>query len=302
MKGIDVSNHNGVINWNLVKDQAECVYIKATEGTTYKDPLLSCHYNGAKAVGLKTGFYHFLVGSSEPETQAENFYNNIKDKENNLLPCLDLEHSNNEPKNYMDYALRFINKFKALSNMNICIYACPSFINEYLDNRLSNFPLWVAHYGVNTPTGNNIWGNSYAGHQYSETGKIQGVNGNVDMNNFNDSILAGNQVNTNNNYSDNVFGKVAELQRICNSLLHTCLVIDNIYGNCTDSAVKRLPLAGLLYHTPDLTRWIQLRLGLKVDGIFGNETDKAVRNWQATHRLKVDGIAGYNTIKSLALA
>ena len=81
MKGIDVSNHNGYINWNLVKNNGiNVVYIKATEGTTYIDPFLNSHYNGANSAGLTIGFYHFLTGLSAPETQAENFYNNIKDK------------------------------------------------------------------------------------------------------------------------------------------------------------------------------------------------------------------------------
>ena len=92
MKGIDVSNHNGNIDFKAVKsDGIDLVYIKATEGTTYIDAYLSANYNGALNAGLKIGFYHFLVGTSAPETQAENFYNNIKDKQNDLKPCLDVE-------------------------------------------------------------------------------------------------------------------------------------------------------------------------------------------------------------------
>lgn len=48
----------------------------------------------------------------------------------------------------MDYALKFIDKFKDLSEMNICIYAYLSFIEEKLDKRLFQYPLWCAHYGV----------------------------------------------------------------------------------------------------------------------------------------------------------
>lgn len=298
MKGIDVSSHNGDINWSSVKASGiEVVYVKATEGTTYQDPYLNNHYNGAKSVGLTTGFYHFLVGSSSPETQAENFYNNIKGKENNLLPCLDIEHSNNEPSNFMDYALRFIQKFKELSGMNICIYSGPYFINEYLDKRLQCYPLWVAHYGVSTPMANNVWGSSYAGHQYTETGSCGGINGNVDMNNFNEGIFLDNAVVVNNaTTQQTIGGKIAELQAICG------VAVDNIWGPITDNAVRNLPLAGLPYKTPELTIWIQLRLGLVPDGIFGTCTEQAVREWQANHGLIVDGIAGYNTIKSLALA
>ena len=86
MKGIDVSNNNGNINFNLVKiDGVDIVYIKATEGTTFKDNYLDTNYSNAHYAGLKTGFYHFLVGISEPESQAVSFYNAIKEKASNAI-------------------------------------------------------------------------------------------------------------------------------------------------------------------------------------------------------------------------
>ena len=131
MKGIDVSNHNGRIDWNKLKNSdVKVVYIKASEGTTYQDPYLNQHYQGAKSIGLPTGFYHYLKGTSAPESQAQNFWSLIKDKENNLIPCLDIEENG---FTVMDYALRFISKFKELSNLPILIYTGPYFANDNLD-------------------------------------------------------------------------------------------------------------------------------------------------------------------------
>jgi len=187
MKGIDISNHNGAIDFNAVKGEGvELVYIKATEGTTYTDINLSDNYNGVINAKLKTGFYHFLVGTSVPETQAENFYNNIKDKQNDLKPCLDVEKNNFD---VMDYTLRFINKFEALSDLPLCIYTGGYFANDNLDSRLAKYSLWIAHYGVEIPMKTNIWGESYVGHQYTDKGSIKGISGNVDLNNFFDEIL-----------------------------------------------------------------------------------------------------------------
>ena len=90
--------------------------------------------------------------------------------------------------------------------------------------------------------------------------------------------------------------KIAELQRICG------VNDDGIWGPVTDNAVRNLPLAGLPYKTPELTKWIQARVGCNVDGVFGPVTADAVKGWQSSHGLVVDGLAGYNTIKSLALA
>lgn len=304
MKGIDVSNHNGEINWSLVKNcDVKAVYIKATEGTTYVDPYLLNHYYGAKGENLLTGFYHFLVGSSSPETQAENFYNNIKDKENNLLPCLDLEHSSNEPNDFMDYALRFIQNFKALSNMNICIYACPSFINENLDKRLSKYPLWCAHYGVDKPGFNKVWGSSYAGHQYTENGMLSGINGNVDMNNFNEEILySGIKSRQASQVSESVSSEniYITLQMELNKQGFKDkngdeLAVDGIPGELTLSACPVVKKGA----EGEITRWIQLRIGADPDGIFGVKTENAVKYFQRRRGLQADGVVGQNTWRAL---
>lgn len=191
MKGIDISNHNGNINFNKVKvDGVEAVYIKATEGTTYKDSYLDTNYSNAHYAGLKTGFYHFLVGTSASESQATNFYNAIKDKTSDLIPMLDIE-SNFD--GLMDYALRFIAKFKEISNLPIGVYTYSGFMGN-LDNRLAPYPLWEANYNNsswNLPC-NSIW-STKVGHQYTEKGSVGGINTNCDMNEFNEGILIENK-------------------------------------------------------------------------------------------------------------
>lgn len=299
MKGIDVSNHNGRIDWNKLKNSdVKVVYIKASEGTTYQDPYLNEHYQGAKAIGLPTGFYHYLKGTSAPESQAQNFWSLIKDKENNLIPCLDIEENGFD---VMDYALRFISKFKELSNLPILIYTGPYFANYNLDNRLASYPCWIAHYGVSSPMATKIWGTNYVGHQYTEKGRVPGLNGNVDLNNFTEGIFIDNST-VQAPKTTQATGKVAELQGLCNSILGTNLKIDNLWGPKTNDAVKRLPLCGLPYIQRELTTWVQLRLGVVPDGIFGIRTESAVKDWQRKNALKVDGIVGYNTYKSLATA
>ncbi|MBC2436511.1 glycoside hydrolase [Clostridium saccharobutylicum] len=186
-KGIDISHYNGDINFTKVKSAGiQCVYIKATEGTTYVDNYLETYYNGAKSAGLKTGFYHFLVGTSAPETQAQNFYNHIKDKQSDLKPVLDIETYGFDT---MDYTIRFINEFKRLSNMDLCIYTYSDFINS-LDTRLAPYSLWEANYSkrlYNLPS-NNIW-SSRVGCQYTDQGSIDGINGDVDLNEFTQDIF-----------------------------------------------------------------------------------------------------------------
>lgn len=297
MKGIDISTHNGSIDFNAVKNSGvEVVIIKATEGVDFTDNMVNQHYIGAKNVGLNIGFYHFMSEKTDPYRQAEDFYNCIKDKSYNVMPCLDIEVNNygRSAAEITDRCLTFLNRFKELSGQDCMIYTGGYFGRDNLDSRIKNYPGWIAHYGVSSPmeTGFRV-----VGHQYTETGKVPGVNGNVDMNNFKEGILLGNAVIVNNATTQQpIGGKIAELQRICG------VNDDGIWGPITDNAVRNLPLAGLPYKTPELTKWIQARVGCNADGVFGPVTADAVKGWQSSHGLVVDGIAGYNTIKSLALA
>lgn len=184
-KGIDVSNNNGNINFNKVKtDGIECAYIKATEGTTYRDSYLDTNYSNAHYAGLKTGFYHFLVSTSSPETQATNFYNAIKDKSSDLIPMLDIE---TNFSGLIDYAERFIKKFKELSNMQIGIYTYTGFLSN-LKGKFTEYLLWEANYN-NTPW--KLPNNSYirVGHQYTEKGHVKGIQSSVDINEFTNDIF-----------------------------------------------------------------------------------------------------------------
>ena len=69
--GIDVSHHNGNINWEQVPD-VEFVYIKATEGVTYVDPMYQQNIKGARAKKLRVGAYHYFRTTSSVQKQFEN--------------------------------------------------------------------------------------------------------------------------------------------------------------------------------------------------------------------------------------
>ncbi|MGN0143586.1 MAG: GH25 family lysozyme, partial [Clostridium sp.] len=78
VKGINVSNNDGNIDLSS-PSEAGCsyVYIKATEGATYEDSYMDDYYKKCKNLGMKVGAYHYLVNTSTPEEQADNFYKMI---------------------------------------------------------------------------------------------------------------------------------------------------------------------------------------------------------------------------------
>lgn len=290
MKGIDISNNNSSVDFNSVKsDGVEVIYIKATEGTTYQDACCNQFYQGAKAVGLKTGFYHFFVGTSAPESQADNFYKQIKDKENDLIPMLDIE-TNFEGLN--DYIGRFISRFKQISNLDIAIYTYTSFISN-ISSQFADLKLWEANYN-NNPW--NLPSNFFAtriGHQYTEKGNINGV-GACDVNDFTDGVLLDSASNTpqpvaQGNQSVNVW--VSELQAECNRQGFSCQTVDGVPGPNTLKGCPLLKVGAM----GNITKLLQQFLGITADGIFGEQTRQAVIQFQNTHGLQADGVVGQNT-------
>ena len=68
------------------------------------------------------------------------------------------------------------------------VYTYTYFAQTNLATSLSTYPLWIAHYGVETPSDNPIW-NEWVGFQYSSTGDTPGVNGPCDLNVFTSGIF-----------------------------------------------------------------------------------------------------------------
>ena len=70
IRGIDISNWQGEINFpRLAQTDVRLLYIKATEGTDYRDPRLDDYYDGARREGLKTAFYHYLLARTKRRVQ-----------------------------------------------------------------------------------------------------------------------------------------------------------------------------------------------------------------------------------------
>ncbi|MCW6085496.1 MULTISPECIES: GH25 family lysozyme [Clostridium] len=250
-KGIDISMHNGTVNFSAVKSSGcNIVIIKATEGVDYVDPCLNQHYNGAKAQGLNIGFYHFMSEKTSPTQQAIDFWNAIKGKQFNVIPTLDIETNNQgrSQKQISDRCIEFLNKFKALSCIDCMIYTGGYFGRDNLDSRIKKYKGWIAHYGVNTPmqTGFNV-----VGHQYTEDGHINGVSTRVDMNNFTDGIFIGKATKP-------IETKEMQIQKMLVTIGYPIgnSGIDGIIGNGTITAIKAF----------------QRDCNLAVDGIVGTNT------------------------------
>ncbi|MDQ0247042.1 GH25 family lysozyme M1 (1,4-beta-N-acetylmuramidase) [Bacillus fengqiuensis] len=184
-KVIDVSHHNGKIDWKKVAwDGVKGVYIKATEGRTYTDPKCLINYEGAKAAGLRVGFYHFArPDNNRPADEVNHFIEVTKSLETDLPYCLDLEVAADLGADRLtNFAYEWMTDVRNKTGHPVMIYSSASYARSYLKSKVGQFPLWVAHYTTErAPMANHTW-NEWHMFQYTNSGKVNGISGNVDIN------------------------------------------------------------------------------------------------------------------------
>src|SRR3954470_16205388 len=94
VRGIDVSHHQGEIDWKNVKASGvHFAYIKATEGGDFTDAGFADHWKNSGEAGLVRGAYHFFTFGSPGQAQAANFIARVPVEANALPPAIDLEFS-----------------------------------------------------------------------------------------------------------------------------------------------------------------------------------------------------------------
>ena len=194
-EGIDISSWQRNINFNEVKNAGiEIVYIKASEGRTLVDPYIEINYRNAKANNLKIGFYHYLTATtvSAAETQAKFFASVIEGKEVDCKLAMDYENFYGEGKEEInEIALAFIKKLKEITGKDVIVYSNLNNVRNTFDSEVAKAgKLWIAYYSNtnNLINAKSNW-NTYIGIQYTSTGRVPGINGNVDKDRFSKEIL-----------------------------------------------------------------------------------------------------------------
>ena len=94
IRGVDVSHHNGYINWAQLKNEGIAfAYIKATEGVSHRDRSYKDNYLSAKEGDIKRGTYHFYTFGLDGKMQAQHFIRHAKVGSADMIPAIDVEHS-----------------------------------------------------------------------------------------------------------------------------------------------------------------------------------------------------------------
>ena len=191
MNGIDVSQWQGYIDFDAVRQAGiSLVYIKASEGIDLTDPYFYRNYANARSAGLPVGFYHYLTARS-PSAARQEAYHFIS-VTNGLIPAgrmvMDIEDLSELTRTEINEIARaFLQAVEEFSNKNPAIYADASNAAGVLEGDLAVYPLWIAQYDVDEPNTDNPWG-GWAGWQYTDLGRVAGIQGNVDRDIFTDEI------------------------------------------------------------------------------------------------------------------
>lgn len=191
--GIDISEYQNVTDWQAVKDAGvEFVILRVgargygAAGTMWKDEAADSHYAGAKSVGLKVGVYFFsqAVTTQEAVEEAKLTLEIIKDWELDLPVVFDWEYVSDEARtaHVDDLELTHIT-LAYCQTIRDAGYEPMVYFNRnqsfYLlqMERLTEYDFWLAMYSdlMDYPYAVEIW-------QYSCTGAVPGIDGDVDMN------------------------------------------------------------------------------------------------------------------------
>jgi GH25 family lysozyme M1 (1,4-beta-N-acetylmuramidase) len=205
LRGIDVSNWQGAINWPKVAARGvRFAFLKASQGTTYTDPTYTTNRPAARTAGVRVGAYHFAVpgGSTRAgiaanaTAQADYFIAAARPAATDLRPVLDIERTGGlTPTQLVRWTNAFVSRVAALVHARPIVYTSPSFWQTELGDSQSTAAiadLWIAHWTTAAspwvPAAN--WsGRGWAFWQYSSSGSVNGISGRVDLDRLHGTTL-----------------------------------------------------------------------------------------------------------------
>jgi lysozyme len=291
--GVDISNYQRNVDYN-----AYAFYImKASEGRTYKDPILDRHFNAVKAAGKLYGFYHYArPENNSMRSEVDHFLSLVGHHIGRAIFALDWE--GNALRYGPDKALEFLDYFYARTGVRCLFYCSDSQTRRYAKIAQKNYGLWDAKYSSRGPA--HIGWPNIALWQYQGSP--------IDKNVFYGDATTWMKYAAKDGQKIVVPETVAhatanvkrdqwvkDIQNQLNLQYKAGLAVDGIPGPKTLGWCPLLRVGA----RGEITKLVQQRVGAGADGIFGNNTKTAVKNFQRAHGLSADGVVGRQTWKKL---
>ncbi len=168
VRGVDISNNNGSIDWDVLAKHAGFVYIKASEGSGWTDPDYDSYVSEAEARNIPHGAYEFFRPQTSVSAQVRTFVNKVGPiREGDLPPMIDLEFANDSDAaraEWLDLSMEeranrvldYLQQIECETGVIPIVYTSPSFARDIVGTQ--NFPKFahyhiiVAHWGARSPT------------------------------------------------------------------------------------------------------------------------------------------------------
>lgn len=188
--GIDISKHNGTVDWNAVKNAGvefvilRCGYRGSASGVLVEDEKFRTNIKGATAAGLKVGIYFFSQAVNEMEAveEASLTLSLIKGHKISYPVYIDVEAANGRADGLSaaerTKVVRAFCETVRDSGYTAGVYSNKNWFAEKMDTgAFGNYRIWLAQY-TESPT----YTGRYEMWQYSSRGTIPGIKGDVDLN------------------------------------------------------------------------------------------------------------------------
>ena len=206
LRGIDVSSYQGDIDWSEVRNQVDFVIIRCGYGddlVSQDDKMFFSYVRGCEDNNIPYGIYLYsyakrLTGSESIQSEVGHVLRLVK----GLSPfCIYIDMEDDSVRNLgkrtlTDLAIDFCDKLNG-AGYKSGVYANENWFNNYLDAKdiyNKGYSLWCAKYSSSKPSidvNYDIW-------QFSSNGRIDGIIGNVDVNNMYNDIIKTNKDSNDN--------------------------------------------------------------------------------------------------------
>ncbi|MCM1070086.1 MAG: lysozyme [[Clostridium] fimetarium] len=185
VRGVDLSAHNGAVDFDVLGGQGIAfAYLKATEGTDFIDRYFIDNARRALRSGLPCGAYHFFRFDTDGELQALNFNDALRGRDFALPPAIDIEEWGNPDghatASIVERLRRMIQTLERLGHSPI-LYTNKDGYYRFVRGNFDNYPLWICSFTDPPLEGAR---SSWVFWQYSHRGRLEGVEGTVDLDVF----------------------------------------------------------------------------------------------------------------------
>lgn len=312
LKGIDVSEWQGKIKWNEVKqDDIKFAIIRCGYGMNFTwqdDVKFERNIKECERLNIPFGIYLMSYANTveKARSEAQHILRQTKGHNPSLGLWYDVEDNATSGSVGKEALTNIINTFCGTvknDGYKVGVYASLNWLENKIEKQIKeNYPIWVAQYNNEC----EYYEGKYILWQYTSSGKVDGILGNVDMNYLYDESLI------NNNEEDPVVEneetkRIKELQTALNKDFNCGLAVDGIIGPATTKVVM---VHYLRYFTKgNFVKWTQIQLKRKgynlgsyeIDSCYGRDTEKATKKLQKDTNLIIDGCVGIETVIKLII-